>query len=82
MKKTIAREFLWFLIILILAVPMAFMFIQALEIVAEGDFFTENELNFIAELFLLSYIICFLGLYILRLVVLAIQVLSAKDTKP
>jgi hypothetical protein len=81
MKKIVAREFLWFFIILVLSAPLAFIFINALELVAEGDFFTDNELNFIAELFLLSYLICFAGLYIMRFVVLAIQVLSAKETK-
>ncbi len=79
MKKIIAREFLWLMIILVLAAPLAFLFLSALNLVAEGDVFTENEKNFIAELYLLAYVFNFVGLYLLRLVVLAIQTLSAPD---
>lgn len=81
MKKIIAREFLWFVIILVLAVPLAFIFISTLDLMAEGDAFTQNEKNFIAELFLLAYILCFIGLYIMRLVVLAIQTLATQEKK-
>jgi hypothetical protein len=78
MKKVIAREFLWFMVILVLAVPFALLFFSALDLVAEGDFFTEHEKDFIAELYMMSYVFCFAGLYIMRLVVLAIQTLSEK----
>lgn len=81
MKKIIAREFLWLMVILVLAIPLAFIFVNALDIVAEGDFFTENEKDFIAELYLLAYIIVFGALYIMRLIVLAIQVLSQPELK-
>lgn len=81
MKKAIAREFIWLLINLILAAPLAFLFLNAFELVAERDIFTENEKNFIAELYLLAYVFNLVGLYILRFVVLAIQVLSAKEKK-
>lgn len=81
MKKLIAREFLWFMVILVLAIPLAFIFLNALQLVSEGDFFTENEKNFVAELYLLAYIFNFVGLYLMRLVVLAIQTLSSPDKK-
>ena len=81
MKKTIAKEFLWLVINLILAVPLAFLFLNALDLVAEGDGFTANEQNFIAELFLLAYVFNVIGLYLFRFVVLAIQVLATKEKK-
>lgn len=81
MKKIIAREFIWFVIILVLAAPVAFLFIDSLELVAERDFFTENEKNFIGELFLMAYIFSFIGLYLVRFIVLAIQTLSAPSKK-
>ena len=81
MKKVIAKEFLWLMINLVLAAPLAFLFLSALDLVAEGDVFTENEQNFIAELFLLAYVFNVIGLYLLRFVVLAIQVLAAKEKK-
>lgn len=81
MKKIIAREFLWLMVILVLAAPLAFIFLNALELVSEGDFFTETEKNFIGELYLLLYLFNVAGLYLMRLVVLAIQTISAKDVK-
>ncbi len=81
MKKTIAKEFLWLMINLVLAAPLAFLFLSALNLVAEGDVFTDNEQNFIAELFLLAYVFNVIGLYLLRFVVLAIQVLATKEKK-
>jgi hypothetical protein len=81
MKKTIAREFLWLVINLVLAAPLSFLFLNSLDLVAEGDVFTENEQDFIAELFLLIYVFNLIGLYLLRFIVLAIKVLSTKDTK-
>lgn len=81
MKKVIAKEFLWLMINLVLAAPLAFLFLSALDLVAEGDVFTENEQNFIAELFLLAYVFNVIGLYLLRFVVLAIQVLATKEKK-
>lgn len=79
MKKVIAREFIWFLINLVLAAPLAFFFLNALDLVAEGDMFTENEKNFIAQLYLLAYLFNFVGLYIVRFVVLAIKTLSTPE---
>lgn len=81
MKKIIAREFIWLVVNLVLAAPLAFLFINSLELVSEEDFFTENEKNFIAELFLLAYLFCFLGLYLVRFLVLAIQTLSTPEKK-
>lgn len=81
MKKIIAREFLWLMVILVLAVPLAFIFLSALELVAEGDFFTQTEKGFLGELFLLLYLFNVAGLYLMRLVVLAIQTLSTQEVK-
>lgn len=81
MKKLIAREFIWLLVNLLLAAPLSFLFLNGMNLVAEGDVFTDTEKNFIAELFLLVYAFNLVGLYVLRFVVLAIQVLAAKDEK-
>ncbi len=78
MKKIIAREFLWFVAIVVLAALLAYFFLSALDLVAVGDVFTENEKNFIAELYLFAYVLNFVGLYLARLIVLAIQLLSAR----
>lgn len=79
MKKIIAREFLWFLIIILLAAPLALLFLSALDIASEGYTFSLNEKDFIMELFILAYIINITGLYLVRLIVLAIKVLFTGD---
>ena len=66
------------MVILVLSAPLAFLFLSALNIVAEGDFFTDNEKNFITELFLLAYAFNFVGLYLVRLIAMAVKVLSAR----
>lgn len=81
MKKIIAREFLWLMVNLVLAAPLAFFFLSALDLVAEGDVFTENEKNFIAQLYVLAYVFNFIGLYVVRFIVLAIQTLTSKEEK-
>ncbi|MFN5364705.1 MAG: hypothetical protein ACK5CH_04755 [Bacteroidota bacterium] len=83
MKKIIAREFLWFLIIILLAAPLALLFLSALDIASEGYTFSLNEKDFIMELFILAYIINIAGLYLVRLIVMAIKVLFTEgNPKP
>ena len=83
MKKIIEREFLWFLIIILLAAPLALLFLSALDIASEGYTFSLNEKDFIMELFILAYIINIAGLYLVRLIVMAIKVLFTEgNPKP
>lgn len=81
MKKFIAREFLWFLAISTLAAPLALLFLSALDLASKGYTHSTNEEDFIMELFILAYIVNFFGLYLVRLIVLAIRVLST-DSSP
>lgn len=76
MTKFIAREFLWFLLTLVLAVPLAFLWLVSMDIVSAGNSFTNDEEIFVIELFLFAYLICFLGIYLVRLVVAAIKKLA------
>lgn len=76
MKKIIAREFLWFWITLVAAAPLAFLFLVCLDLVAKKNEFSEGEKIFVVELFLLAYIINFFGVYLIRLIVLAIKTIS------
>ena len=70
MKKIIAREFLWLLISLILAIPLTYFFIfYFLDVVAEGDILTENEKNWITEM----YVYMFIGLVFLRIIIMVIK---------
>lgn len=69
-KKIISREFLWLLINLVLAIPLTYLFIfYFLEVVAEGDSFTESEKNWITEI----YVCIFIGLLLLRIIIKVIK---------
>ena len=73
MKKIIAREFLWLLISLILAIPLTYLFIYFIDLVGEEDTFTENEKDFIAEIYVLGYLFIFIGLVLLRIIIMVIK---------
>lgn len=77
MKKFIAKEFLWLLIALVLAVPIAFLWLAGLDIVSAEQTFSEDEKVFVIELFLLAYAFGVVGVYLVRFVIGAIKTLSA-----
>ncbi len=77
MKKFLAREFLWLLLTLILAVPISFLWLAGLDIVSADQSFSEEEEIFVIELFLVAYAFGFVGIYLIRFVIAAIKTLSA-----
>lgn len=79
LKKAIAREFLWFLATLILAFPLALLFLYFLGFSSETVDMTETEKDYLTALYLVGYILSFLGIYLLRFVALAIQALVAPE---
>lgn len=81
MKKFFAKEFLWLLLTIVLAVPIAFLWLASLDIVSSEQSLNEDEKIFVIELFLIAYAFGFIGIYLIRFVVAAIKTLSAKNTK-
>ena len=79
MKKKIATEFLWFLLTLILAIPLGFLFLWLLGFTSEAPNITENEKDYVLFLYLLGYTISFIGIYLIRLIVMAIKLLTDKE---
>ena len=80
MAKTIAREFIWLIAALLLAIPLAFIFLIVMDIVsAQSSGFSEEEKIFILDLFVLAYLFSFLGIYLFRFVVMAIKTLAAPE---
>ena len=70
MKKIISREFLWLLINLVLATPLTYLFIfYFMDVVAGGDILTENEKNWIQDI----YVCIFIGLVLLRIIIMVIK---------
>jgi len=73
MKSKIAREVLWFIVAIILAFPLGFVFLWLLDITASGSYPTQAEKDFVVELYLIGCILGFLGIYFMRLIALLIR---------
>lgn len=79
LKKILAREFLWLVVSLLIAVPLTFLLIAALKLVAEGDRFTEFERVLVLELTLVAYLFNFVMIYIIRLIATAVQIVAKSE---
>ena len=73
MKLFAAREFVWLLATLVLAFPLAFLWLSAVDLVSPAPRYSPDEKVFVMELFIIAYAICFIGIYLFRLVVVAIK---------
>jgi len=76
MKKFLAKEFLWLLLTILLAIPIAFLWLTSVDIVSEPQTLEEGEKIFVIELFLVAYTFGFLGIYLIRFIVAAIKAIS------
>jgi hypothetical protein len=70
--KIFAREFLWFITAIILALPVAYLFIEYMSLTPAGNQSTIQEQTFEMELFITGGIIGIFFTYIMRLVIWAI----------
>ena len=70
--KIFAREFLWFITSIILALPVAYLFIEYMSLTPAGNQSTIQEQTFEMELFITGGIIGIIVTYIMRLVIWAI----------
>lgn len=73
MPVIIAREFIWLVATLILAFPLAFLWLSAVDLVSPTPRYSPDEQVFIVELFFVAYAVCFIGVYLMRLVIAAIK---------
>tara|TARA_B100001248_G_C26994208_1_gene280433 strand:- start:280 stop:516 length:237 start_codon:yes stop_codon:yes gene_type:complete len=71
--KIFAREFLWFITAIILALPVSYLFIEYLTLTPSGDQSTIYEQTFEMELFITGAFIGFILTYIMRLVIWSIK---------
>ncbi len=71
--KIFAREFLWFITAIILALPVSYLFIEYLSLTPAGDQSTIYEQTFEMELFIMGALIGIIFTYIMRLVIWAIK---------
>lgn len=78
MKKFFAKEFLWLLLTLVLALPLTFLLLTGMDIVSKERSFVDQEKVFVIELFLLAYAVNIGGIYLVRMVIGAIKVLATQ----
>ena len=71
--KIFAREFLWFITAIILALPVSYLFIEYLALTPAGDQSTIYEQTFEMELLITGAIIGIIFTYVMRLVIWAIK---------
>lgn len=79
LTKIIAKEFLWLVVTLVLAIPLSLLFIGAMDLVAEGDGLTETEKKMVIELFIVAYVINFIGIYVIRFIVMAVKKVAQEE---
>lgn len=79
MKKFLAKEFLWFLLTIVLAVPLSFLWLVGLDIISADRSFSQDEKVFILELFLVAYLFSFAGIYLIRFVIGAIKSIALAE---
>ena len=77
--KIFAREFLWFITAMILALPVSYLFIEYLALTPSGDQSTTYEQTFEMELFITGAIIGFILTYIMRLVIWSIKKILTEE---
>lgn len=76
MKKFFAREFLWLLLTLVLAFPLALVFLWLLGFTTETVDLREQEKDYLVTLYMWGYILSVVGVYLVRLIAAAARALS------
>jgi hypothetical protein len=79
MGKIIAREFLWLIGSLIIALPLGVFFLWFFGFTPEIIRINEIYKNYIFWLYLIGYFTSFAGIYIVRFVMIALSSLSAPE---
>ena len=79
MGKIIAREFLWLIGSLIIALPLGVFFLWFFGFTPEIIHINEIYKNYIFWLYIIGYFTSFDGIYIVRFVMIALSSLSAPE---
>jgi len=76
--KIFARELLWFLLALVLAAPIAWLFSYSLGLTPAGPALSTEEEVFQMEFFIIGYVVGIVGTYLMRLVAWAVSKVFTK----
>ena len=75
MKEIIFREILWFFIALLCSVPLGFFYLSFLTLTSAAPEANQVEKIFVVQLYLISCLVGFFSVYVVRLVVMTIKML-------
>jgi hypothetical protein len=78
MKELIAKEFLYFFLALVMAVPVSLLFIYLLNLNPEQNPITPDEQVLEMDLLLIGGLLGFIGVYLIRLTIWAVKQLIVK----
>ncbi len=78
MGKVIAREFIWLIVALIVAIPLGIVFLWFFGFTREIIDLQERK-NWIFLLYLAGYFTSFAGIYIIRFVMMALSALTKPE---
>ena len=79
-QKLIAKEFLWFLFVAVMALPLAYLFLVCLDVANGPVVQSEPEKIFTLELFFFGYVFNFIGIYLIRFIILAARAVGQKPS--
>lgn len=79
MGKVIAREFIWLIVGLIAALPLGVVFLWFFGSTNEIINLPEIRKNYGFWLYLIGYLLSFVGIYIIRFVSMALKTLTAPE---
>ena len=77
MKKKLAKEFLWFVFILVLALPLAFIFLWLLGFTNYVIDLQTDSVELILAVYLIGYILSVIGVYITRILIGTVKIAGA-----
>jgi hypothetical protein len=78
MKKGFAREFLWLMVALVLAIPLGLVFLWLIGFTSETTVVTDDDRSMLINLYLIGYLLSVIGVYIARFIVVSTRILVAK----
>ena len=76
MKKALAKEFLWLVFAVVMAIPLGFLFLYFLQVSPEGRTYANEEEEFIVQLYLLGVVLSFIGIYLIRMIVGSLRAIT------
>ena len=79
-KSAVAREVLWFMAALFIAVPIGFFFVWLMDMTTVSPVPSEPEQVFMTQLYLIGYVMGIVAVYIMRIIKFAVvqSIISSK----